>query len=160
MYFFPGLYSITTPYIDVSDFYFSGHIGSTTLIMSEFFASGWNKMGFFVCFVIMNEWMMLMFLRTHYIIDFVTGFILARLLHYHAEKLSYYLDIKCWGIPAEKRQAKYFKPCLRCGWSNDNAERFVDKKELAYQKDKAKGSVCEFAPAVGEVEVLDRPEED
>lgn len=75
---------------------------------------------------------MLMFLRTHYFIDLITGLIVAKYLHRFGEYLSFIFDVKLLKIPHEKRQAFYFKPCPRCGVSFTPASKFVDKTELMY----------------------------
>ena len=103
MWFYPGIHSLTIPYFDTSDFYFSGHVGSSTAVMLEYYRSGWTGMTFAILFVMINEWIMLMFLRTHYIIDLVTGLMIAQYLHRWGEKLAYFFDVFIMGLPADKR---------------------------------------------------------
>lgn len=111
LWFYPGLTSLTIPYFDTNDFYFSGHVGSSAIFASEYFASGWSKMCLVIIFVVVNEWVMLTFLRTHYIIDLITGLIVARLFHMWGEKLAYLYDVKLMGLPYRKRQFAYYEPC-------------------------------------------------
>ena len=75
----PGMISITVPYHDTNDFYFSGHVGTATLWMCEYFAEGYTIMGVIAAFVMVGEWTVLTLLRTHYIIDLVTAAPLAHL---------------------------------------------------------------------------------
>jgi hypothetical protein len=81
-----------------------------------------------------NEWILLCVLRTHYIIDLLTGLIIAYYLHRWGEKLAYFYDVKLLGIPMKKRQCYYYSACYRCGWNNLNASNFMDEAELNHQK--------------------------
>jgi hypothetical protein len=99
LWFYPGIHSLTVPYFDTNDFYFSGHVGSTTIFASEYLAMRWHKMSAFVISLVVDVWVSLCFLRTHYIIDFLSGYVWARVLHRIAEKLSYYPDVKLLGYP-------------------------------------------------------------
>ena len=47
LWFYPGIHSLTVPYFDTNDFYFSGHVGSTTIFSSEYLAMRWYKMATF-----------------------------------------------------------------------------------------------------------------
>ena len=76
-WFNPGMPALTVPYHDTNDFYYSGHIGTSTIYMIEFFAQGYTLLGFSTIFVLVNQWILLMLLRTHYIIDLVTGLLLG-----------------------------------------------------------------------------------
>ena len=73
----PGVPSLTVPYHDTNDFFFSGHVGASAIWMFEYHASGYKFMAF-ACFLIMwLEGFMLTVYRTHYIIDMITGFIIG-----------------------------------------------------------------------------------
>jgi hypothetical protein len=56
--------------------------------------------------------------RNHYVIDMITGVIMANYMYIMAEKLSFLPDVKGLGIPGYKRTRKYYKPCDHCGWGN------------------------------------------
>lgn len=116
---FPGIISLTVPYFDTNDFYFSGHVGSTTLFSSEYLAMKWYKMAAFMIFMVVDVWVSLTFLRTHYIIDFTSGYVFARFVHRIGEKLSYYPDVKLFGYNRQKRFSHNYDPCPKCGWGND-----------------------------------------
>lgn len=96
---YPGIISLTVPYFDTNDFYFSGHVGSTTIFASEYLAMKWHKMAAIIIFVIVDVWVSLTFLRTHYIIDFTTGYVYGRFVHRYGEKISYLPDVKLLGWP-------------------------------------------------------------
>lgn len=85
LYFFPGQYSITVPYPDINDFFFSGHVGTCTLLILEYYSMGWYKCSYFCVFVMVNQWILMMLVRTHFIIDLVTGLILAHYFFMWAE---------------------------------------------------------------------------
>lgn len=135
LWYYPGLHSLTIPYFDTNDFYFSGHVGSSTTFASEYFAHGWTKMGWVCTFVMFNEWIMLTSLRTHYIIDLISGFVVARLFHRWGEKLAFFLDVKLFGLPKQKRNTSYYDPCAKCGWNNTHADHYVDLSEASYQQE-------------------------
>ena len=112
---FPGIISLTVPYFDTNDFFFSGHVGSTTMYASEYFAMNFKKMAIIISLCI---------------IDFTAGFACARFVHRIAEKLSYYPDVKALGYPKEKRYAMNYTPCPKCGWGNDSVLLLADKEEI------------------------------
>jgi hypothetical protein len=39
-WFDPGMPALTVPYHDTNDFYYSGHVGTSTIYMTEFFING------------------------------------------------------------------------------------------------------------------------
>lgn len=123
---FPGIMALTVPYFDTNDFYFSGHVGSTTIFASEYIAMGWKKMAITISLVVADVWITLMFLRTHYIIDFTSGYVFARVVHRIGEKLCYYPDIKLFGYPKQSRLAHNYTPCPKCGWGNENVLLITD----------------------------------
>ena len=94
---YPGIHSLTVPYFDTNDFYFSGHVGSSTIFASEYVSMKWRKWTIYATCVVCDVWMSLMFLRTHYVIDFFSGYVFARFVHRIGEKLSYYIDVKLLG---------------------------------------------------------------
>ena len=65
-------------YFDISDFYWSGHVGLCFLVISEWGALGWYKMMWLSVFIAFNEYLMLTLTRTHYVIDIITGILIAR----------------------------------------------------------------------------------
>lgn len=126
---YPGLISLTVPYHDTNDFYFSGHVGTCTLIVLEYRASKWFKLSYITTFIMINQWIMMTLVRTHYIIDLVAGFLIANYVFILAEKASFLTDVKIMGISGKKRGRNFFKPCFSCGWSNKNIMDFTDKSE-------------------------------
>jgi len=131
---YPGIIALTVPYFDTNDFYFSGHVGSTTIYASEHLASKWYKMATFSVCLVVDVWIALMFLRTHYIIDFTSGHVFGRFAHRIGEKLCYFGDVKLFGWRRENRLSHNYDPCPRCGWGNDNALQLTTEDELRIQK--------------------------
>ena|ERR1035437_4588491 len=126
---YPGMHSIVVPYHDSNDFYFSGHIGSCVLIAFEYRAAKWKKMSYVSFFVMANQWIMLMFVRTHYIIDLVGGFIISHYIYILSDKLSFFIDVKIMGLADKMRFYYHNKPCKACGWGNKYAGDFMFKEE-------------------------------
>jgi hypothetical protein len=78
-----------------------------------------------------------MLIRTHYVIDMVTGLIMAHYMHQVAERMSYFIDVKLLRQNLTKpdmRERLNFKPCKNCGWSNKCATDYVVEEEKAQLK--------------------------
>jgi len=99
LFYDPGIFSITTNYFDTNDFYYSGHIGSCVMFVSEWYALGKRWMLCAVSFIMFNEWLMLTILRTHYLIDFTSGIAVALIFFKLGEKLDYFADVLVMGSP-------------------------------------------------------------
>ena len=56
LWFYPGIHSLTVPYFDTNDFYFSGHVGSTTIFSSEYLAMRWYKFAAFCITLVVDVW--------------------------------------------------------------------------------------------------------
>ena len=54
LFFNPGFPSLSVPYHDVNDFFYSGHIGTCFLIVLEYRACKWFKMSYFTIFIMIN----------------------------------------------------------------------------------------------------------
>lgn len=50
----PGLFSITVPYHDTNDFFYSGHVGTCLLIALEYKTLKWYKMSGFTVLILIN----------------------------------------------------------------------------------------------------------
>lgn len=129
LFSYPGLPSLTVPYHDTNDFFFSGHIGTCLLIALEYRARKQYNMFYFTCFIMINQWTMMTLTRSHFAIDMWAGLFIAHYMFRHAERISYIFDVKVLGIPSKKRGRLFFKPCKCCGWSNKYAADFMTKEE-------------------------------
>ena len=131
-WFNPGIPSLTVPYHDTYDFYYSGHIGSSFIYMCEFFIYQQNILGYIATFTLINEWILMILLRSHYFIDMLSGVIIGHVCVILAEKAAYILDVKWLGIRGVDRRYHYFTPCKKCGWSNLDSSKKVSKTELTF----------------------------
>ncbi len=79
-------------------------------------------MHYFTLFIMFNQWFMMTCVRTHYVIDMITGVIVAHYLHMVAEKITYYIDVGLMKIGAttekladrgagQRRKRRFYKPC-------------------------------------------------
>lgn len=125
----PGLHSIVVPYHDTNDFFYSGHVGTCLLCFLEFRANGWHRMSYFSLFSLVNNWWMMTLTGNHYIIDLITGIIMAHYMYMIGERLSFLSDYKILGMPSEKRTPYFFRPCETCGWGNLDAQDFMSNDE-------------------------------
>jgi len=129
---YPGFPSLAVPYHDSNDFYYSGHVGTCFVLIIEMRAKRYYRFAWMATFIMVNQWIMLMLVRTHYIIDLVTAPIAAHYMQIIAEKLSYIVDV--WWMrmhltKPDKRERYEFKPCKKCGWSNKCAKDFLPREE-------------------------------
>ena len=77
LWFYPGVWSITVSYHDINDFFYSGHVGIVLLQTHEQLAFGYEGLGWTGILSICNIFVMMIVLRTHYIIDLVAGLIIG-----------------------------------------------------------------------------------
>ena len=98
LWFKPSFPSLAIAYHDTNDFYYSGHVGCCTIFTIELWALGERRLSIVTLFILINEWMILCLLRTHYVIDLVSGLTCALLLHRVAEKVAFLYDVKFCGF--------------------------------------------------------------
>ena len=92
------------PYHDTNDFFFSGHIGTTTFYAAEYYAHGY-MFGFWACILnLILQWVHLTVSRTHYVIDLITGVGIAHWAHINAEWLTFYHDVRLLGLSRNQRK--------------------------------------------------------
>ena len=85
-------------YHDVNDFFYSGHVGLSYLLMRELWICG-DKWGTrYGLFVLVFEWGMLTVSRAHYVIDMVCGLVSAAYILRQSERIAYYIDVKLLGL--------------------------------------------------------------
>jgi hypothetical protein len=141
-WFDPGTPSLTVPYHDTNDFYWSGHVGTSTILTIELFAQGYKTLATLGFLVGINQWILLMLVRTHYIIDLVTGLIFGHLFLINSEWICFILDVKVAGWNKEERKPAFHDLCPRCGWANFPLSQTIDKTEKIFlektQKERAK----------------------
>lgn len=126
---YPGVIAITVPYPDINDFFYSGHVGTCVLMVLEYWAMSWYKMSYFSLFVCANQWILMTFVRTHFITDMIAGAIVAHYFFMLAEWTSYFFDTLLLGVTHERRGRLNYAPCKFCGWHNHHPADRTTKKE-------------------------------
>eukprot|EP00347_Sterkiella_histriomuscorum_P013109 403365984 len=126
----PGWYSLTVPYHDTNDFFYSGHVGTCYLLYREYRTMKWNKMAVFCMFTLLNQWVFLLLIRNHYIIDLITGVIFANYMYNWAEKISWICDTFILGLRNFQKGRHNLKPCDQCGWSNKFYKDYMIEEEI------------------------------
>ncbi len=80
----------------------------------EFRANQYYKLASFSIFVMASLFLMLIFTRGHYFIDLFCAVIFGHYFFDIAERLSYLVDAKLFGIPFHKRFPNFAKNCWNC----------------------------------------------
>ena len=68
------------------------------MFLIEVWALKEKKVAVLVLFILINEWIGLTLLRTHYCSDLIMGLILAPLIHRIAEHITFIYDVKICGF--------------------------------------------------------------
>jgi hypothetical protein len=127
---YPGIPSLTIGYFDLNDFYYSGHIGSSTFFTMELFALGHKKCALVGLCIVVHEWIFMAFSRQHYIIDLFSGLMFSITCHRIGEMATWIIDCKLFKMRKERREPYWYKVCGRCGWLCCDASKLVSKQEL------------------------------
>lgn len=88
--------SITIKYGRTNDFFFSGHMGLSTILLLEFWACKCYKSAMFTFFAMICNFFMLIVLRSHYSIDLVSGIIFGHYIWIMADRYSILWDPDWW----------------------------------------------------------------
>jgi len=130
----PGIPSLTVPYHDTNDFYYSGHVGTCMMYLMEFYCIKNNFFIIYCLVVLVCEWSLLTMLRTHYIIDLLSAVVIAHFCFINAEWMSYIFDVKFMGWDGKKRNHFAHEPCKKCGWCNTYVKGLTSTKERSFLK--------------------------
>ena len=105
LYVDPGVYSFTTNYHDVNDYYYSGHMCWALIGLNEF-RIGNDKAGvYLMIFQTFYTFYLMLVTHSHYFIDFPTSFGIVWLgLRYSERYISYIFDVKMFGMRGEVRR--------------------------------------------------------
>lgn len=95
---YPGFPSLMISYMKTNDFFFSGHVGTSTIVALEISYQGYNKIALIPLFVTAVQFVNMLFMRGHYSIDLITGFLLAHYLFLIVDKYVKYIDNSCLSI--------------------------------------------------------------
>lgn len=88
----PGFFSITVPYDHTRDFFFSGHCGGLSVVVSEMFTLGLIKTGVFSVLALLYMANMLMTTEVHYSIDIIAGILFGIWFFRLATKYTTFFD--------------------------------------------------------------------
>jgi len=111
---FPGMYSLSIRYGNQNDFYFCVYMALVMVHFCEFHANEYYKLASFSVFVMVSLFLMLIFTRGHYFIDVFCAVVLGHYFFNMAERLSYLVDTKLFGIPFHKRFPNFPTNCWYC----------------------------------------------
>eukprot|EP00350_Pseudokeronopsis_sp_OXSARD2_P002580 CAMPEP_0170541500 /NCGR_PEP_ID=MMETSP0211-20121228/1220_1 /TAXON_ID=311385 /ORGANISM="Pseudokeronopsis sp., Strain OXSARD2" /LENGTH=172 /DNA_ID=CAMNT_0010844255 /DNA_START=310 /DNA_END=824 /DNA_ORIENTATION=+ len=100
---FPGFYSLTVPYSETSDFFYSGHVGCCCMCFLESRACGSQKFSAFCLAGMLCQTFLMITLQSHYTIDILAGIIFAHYIWMLSDYYSVYVDWLVFGIPEDKR---------------------------------------------------------
>ena len=89
---FPGVYSLSVPYLKTNDFFFSGHVSLPVIVAVEFYKQKYIKLSCFCFFVSIYEGFMMIIVRGHYSIDIYAGFIIALYFSRISEYIAPFVD--------------------------------------------------------------------
>ena len=157
------------PYHDILDFYYSGHMATAAVVIYTFFTLVRRHPTIFLfkfmlllwlLFKVAYIWLYMTTLRTHYIIDFTSGFCFGVLATIIAEILSYFFDVKVMGRRAADRGLVWFKSCPRCGWSTERPSRLIDDREKKAQAEVAGIVWRGYARVASSSEIIDCKKKD
>ena len=132
--FDPGVPSLMVPYHDTNDFYFSGHLGTNTLLLMEFYINGVRSMVCFSVGVMIYNWHYMTLIHDHYVIDLYAGVLLAHWSVMQADWIAYIVDVKFFGLSHNRRTTYVTVPCIRCGWNNWKPRMGISENEWAFLK--------------------------
>lgn len=92
LYFDPGVPSLLVSYFDTNDFFYSGHIGSSTIYTAELCALGHKKLSLLTFGLTLAQWGFMTVSHSHYFVDMFFGAVVAISCHRMGESLAYYVD--------------------------------------------------------------------
>jgi hypothetical protein len=98
-----GIPSLTVPYHDTNDFYFSGHIAWALIFANEILYCDSPFGKFFMVYQFFNSFYLMTVLHVHYAIDYYSAVGIAWLAVRTAEKMSWLPDTKIIGYPSQDR---------------------------------------------------------
>jgi hypothetical protein len=95
---YPGLPSLAVSYFITNDFFFSGHVGLPIIVACEFIKHKNYKMALFSIFSCVFEFVVMIIIRGHYIIDLIFGVITAHYIFILVDKYIYFIDETCLSL--------------------------------------------------------------
>jgi hypothetical protein len=106
MWNYPGLPSLTVSYLKTSDFFYSGHTGLPIILACEFLKYKKVNWAYFSLFGCLFEFLIMILMRGHYIIDLVFGIITAHYFYIIVDRYVYLIDESCITLKCDKKDSK------------------------------------------------------
>jgi hypothetical protein len=101
---YPGFPAIAVSYLYTNDFFFSGHVGVPIILGLEFRKMGSNIFFYFAIFTVIVEAFTMIVTRGHYIIDLITGVIVAHYIYILVNDFIGCIDNSCMGMNREVQE--------------------------------------------------------
>ena len=101
---YPGFPSLFVPYTEKNDFFYSGHLGSCTLVMLEARHMEFRWLQIFAACGIVVELVLMTSLRAHYIIDLVSGMVFAHYFFILTRWYVHLVDKALCGVAVDQKQ--------------------------------------------------------
>jgi hypothetical protein len=98
-----GLKSLTVPYHDTNDFYFSGHLAWALIFANDIVGCNTKFGTFFAVYQFFNSFYLMTVLYVHYVVDYTSAIAVAWLAVRFAERVCYYPDVKLIGYATDER---------------------------------------------------------
>lgn len=140
----PKVPSITIPYHNTNDFYFSGHLGINSMWLVEYYTDGYWCMFYYCCTLMLYNYSFMTSVRIHYVVDFIAGIIVGHWCVMQAEPISYYFDVKILGLSRKRRPSHVTEPCKRCGWNNWKLTMCIGEAEKNFLKQTYRSKYGQF----------------
>ena len=101
------MYSLTTPYGMENNFHFTVHVSVLIIAYNEFSRMGFYMIAKFALFVAFYQSVMALACHGAYSIDIMGALIFGYFFMILGERLSYYIDVKVFGITFQERFPYY-----------------------------------------------------
>jgi len=98
---YPGVPSLVVPYDETYNFFYSGHIGCTSLMALEYRLTKYYKLSYMMIFVIVFEVYVLTTMECHYGIDIISAMLFSTYYMLHVPKFVGFLDRIVFVQPGE-----------------------------------------------------------
>ena len=110
----PGFYSLTTPYGASNDMHFTLHVCLLYVIFQELRTVKLYTLATIAFFTFIYQTCMVLFTRGAYIIDLFAAVIFGHFFFVVSEQLSYYIDVKIFGLCFQERFPHFPTQCGKC----------------------------------------------
>ena len=110
------MYSLTTPYGMENNFHFTVHVSLLLVACLEFRELGFHRLAQLALFVTLFQSVMALACHGAYSIDIMAALMFGYFFMILGEKLSYYIDVKVFGLTFQERFEAYQTECANCNY--------------------------------------------